>query len=178
MPMPRISARAVVVTLVGLLVVAQVYRPAQTNPVAAPEDSFWAHHPGNEAAKAIFDRSCQDCHSNDTTWPWYSKVAPVSWLISRDVREGRRELNLSEFYKTPTPRPGQTPEQAATMAVGRRSRKVKEICDQVKEGEMPMWIYTAIHQGAKLQPGDADTLCALMNLLPPAPPRPTPPTAR
>ena len=77
-------------------------------------------------AVSVLERSCRDCHSNETTWPWYSSVAPVSWLVARDVNEGRKELNISEF---------------GTYEPKKQQHKLEEACTQVKEGEMPMWIY-------------------------------------
>ena len=87
----------------------------------------------------IFERSCYDCHSNETVWPWYSKVAPVSWIMVSDVNEGREYLNFSEWDKY-------SPEKKA--------EKIKEIWEEVEEGEMPFWYYVSLHPEAKLSDGD------------------------
>jgi hypothetical protein len=71
---------------------------------------------------AILQRSCNDCHSNRTVWRWYSNVAPASWLVSHDVREGRDALNLSEWTR---------------YAPQKQHKLMEEICEQVTEGEMP-----------------------------------------
>src|SRR5271154_1013011 len=92
---------------------------------------------------AILRRACYDCHSNETVWPWYGRVAPVSWLLERDVREGRKEVDFSVF--------GQYAEK-------RRQRKWVEIPEQVEKGEMPPWFYTAIHPEARLSEADRQTL--------------------
>ena len=76
-------------------------------------------------------------------WPWYGRVAPVSWLLARDVREGRKEVNFSVF--------GQYPAK-------RRQRKWTEIPEQVGKGEMPPWLYTAVHPEARLSEADRDAL--------------------
>ena len=102
-----------------------------------------AAKPAQAAAVAVLERSCRDCHSNDTTWPWYSHVAPVSWLVARDVNEGRGEFNMSEF---------------GTWDPKKQQHKLEEACTQVKEGEMPMWIYVIQHADAKLQPGDVELI--------------------
>lgn len=94
---------------------------------------------------ATLERSCNDCHSDKTIWPWYSKVAPVSWLLSSDVTEGRREMNMSEWSKYPPQRAG---------------RKLKEICEQVERGEMPPWYYLPMHPQAKLSDADRKAICA------------------
>lgn len=83
----------------------------------------------------LLKSSCYDCHSNQVHYPWYSYVAPVSWLIRSDVEEGREELNFSEWN---------------TYNKRRKIRKLEEIRDEVAEGEMPLGIYTAIHRDAAL----------------------------
>lgn len=93
---------------------------------------------------AILDRSCQDCHSNATRWPWYSNFAPPSWLLVDHVNEGRQHLNLSEWGR---------------LDKRRASNKLEEICDEVKTGAMPMASYTWIHRSARLSPEDAKILC-------------------
>lgn len=120
-----------------VLVLIQFVRPEQTNPpvtgdIAAPP----------EVAK-VLRKSCYDCHSNETTWPWYSKVAPVSWLVTRDVNEGRKELNFSEWQ---------------SFADKRKDKKFEEIADEVGEGEMPMAIYLPMHPEAKLSDAEKTLL--------------------
>ena len=93
--------------------------------------------------KTILQRSCYDCHSNETRWPWYAYVAPVSWLIARDVKEGRRELNFSVWNQ---------------FTGSRRARKFKEIVEQVEAGTMPQWYYVLVHREAKLLPEDKEIM--------------------
>ena len=85
--------------------------------------------------RSILHRACYDCHSNETKWPWYSKVAPVSWLIAADVHEGRKELNFSTWGKY-------NPEQ--------RTKKLKESWEEIVENEMPPWSYLLMHKSAVL----------------------------
>jgi mono/diheme cytochrome c family protein len=84
--------------------------------------------------EALARASCYDCHSNETTYPWYSNVAPASWLLQRDVDEGRRRLNFSEW---PTD-------------AGKQQAKIDEIQEVLIEGEMPPIQYTLIHPKSKL----------------------------
>ena len=79
------------------IVVAQFIRPAKTNPAADPSLAIESHVQVDPKVSAIIDRSCADCHSNRTRWPWYSQVAPVSWFVIDHVNEGRKELNFSEW---------------------------------------------------------------------------------
>ena len=146
------NVRKLVFWLVGLFVVAQVVIPAKTNPPVDSTKTLRALRPSSPAAVAVMERSCRDCHSNETIWPWYSYVAPVSLLVTHDVNGGRRELNMSEF---------------GTYDAAKQQRKLEKACDEVKQGEMPMWIYTLQHAAAKLQPGDVETICSLAT--PPVP---------
>ncbi|MBL8897332.1 MAG: heme-binding domain-containing protein, partial [Planctomycetes bacterium] len=75
-------------------------------------------------------RACFDCHSNETRWPWYSNVAPISWLVQRDVDEGRAELNFSRFDQP--------------------QKEAHESAEVVLEGEMPPWFYLPTHPEARL----------------------------
>jgi hypothetical protein len=87
--------------------------------------------------KAILRNSCYDCHSHETVWPWYSRVAPVSWLIASDAKEGRRKLNFSAWDRY-------SPEKQSVL--------ISDMIDQMKEGEMPPAPYTWMHTGSDITP--------------------------
>jgi hypothetical protein len=123
----------------GLFAAMQLVRCERSNPAVTAD----VHAP--DAVKSVLRKSCYDCHSNETVWPWYSHVAPVSWLLHRDVTEGRRHLNFSEWENYPAEK---------------RAKKAKEIGEQVEEGEMPLWFYTPLHKGSKLTDGDKQVLKA------------------
>jgi len=91
----------------------------------------------------IFKRACYDCHSNETKWPWYASVAPVSWLVADDVEEGRRHLNFSEWGNLTRKKIAHTKE---------------EIWDEVKDDDMPLWQYTLMHSEARLSQKDKETI--------------------
>jgi hypothetical protein len=95
--------------------------------------------------KAILDRSCRDCHSDDTEWPLYARIAPTSWLLANHVREGREQMNFSEW---------------GTMDSDAEKDILIEVCRQVKKGKMPVWSYTLIHRSAALSQDDVKALCA------------------
>ncbi len=99
-----------------------------TADIVAPED-----------VKSILRRSCYDCHSNETVWPLYSRVAPVSWWIGHHVEEGRRELNFSTWD---------------AYSEMKRSRKMVESHEQAADGEMPPRLYLTLHPTARLSPAD------------------------
>jgi hypothetical protein len=93
--------------------------------------------------KAILERSCVDCHSNHAAWPWYSYVAPVSWLVERDVRRGRDRLNLSHWSQ---------------YAFEQRRKLLADIASAVENREMPLPQYTVMHRAAKLSDADRDAV--------------------
>jgi mono/diheme cytochrome c family protein len=125
----------VVVALVVLGVAIQLvpYGRAHANPAVVAEPNW-----DSPQTKALYDRACADCHSNDTIWPWYSNVAPVSWLVQRDVDEGRRRMNTSLW--------------------GTQRIETHEVSEVILEGEMPMGIYTIMHPEAKLTSSERQAL--------------------
>jgi|SRR3954447_10449856 hypothetical protein len=134
--------RKVGLVVVVLLVLAQFVRPEKTNPPSNPSASLMTKAP-REVAQ-IFDRACRDCHSNDTRWPLYSQVAPMSWLVTYDVREGRDHFNYSEWTSV-------DPDDQDKLLGG--------VCTLAKKGRMPLWQYLLIHRGAKLSAAEVTTLC-------------------
>lgn len=116
----------------GLL---QFTNPDRTNPPVTPgHDLFAVSPPPPEVAKLV-RTSCFDCHSQETKWPWYSRMAPMSWTVAHDVKEGRERLNFSDW-------PVNDPARA--------SRKFGNISDQVDSADMPLKKYTMIHRDAIL----------------------------
>lgn len=92
---------------------------------------------------SILQKACYDCHSNETKWPWYSYVAPMSWLVSDHVREGREEMNFSQW------------DQASAEM---RAEVAEEVYEEVAEGEMAPWYYRLSHANARLTDAERETL--------------------
>jgi hypothetical protein len=133
-----------VVVLALVFLGAQAYRPDRANPAVDERKTLRANTQLTPEVAAIFERSCNDCHSNETTWPWYSQVSPVSWFLKNHVEEGRRELSFSEW---------------ATYAKRKRERKLHEICEQVESGQMPLTSYLPLHPSARLSDEDKRRIC-------------------
>jgi hypothetical protein len=125
------SGLAVTLTFVGIQFVP--YGRDHVNPPVGAEP-VW-DSPGT---RTLAKQACFDCHSNETEWPAYSRVAPVSWLIQRDVAEGRAVLNFSEWQ--------------------RRQEEAAEAAEEVREGEMPLQIYRLMHAHARLSAAEREQL--------------------
>lgn len=136
----KLSALVTALLFVG----AQAYRPDRTNPPVDESKTMRANTRMTPEVEAILERSCKDCHSSETVWPWYSNVAPASWFLQRHVEEGRRELSFSEW---------------ATYSKRKRERKLYEICREVESGEMPLKSYLPLHPSARLSEEDKRVLC-------------------
>ena len=141
--MLRILKWGVVVLGAGFLLM-QFVRPERTNPVTDQSISYKSNLQATTEVEAIFKRACLDCHSNETTWPWYSNIAPVSWLVVHDVNEGREHLNLSEWGR---------------YDAEKREGLLEEICEEVKKGSMPIRNYVLAHPEAELSAADIRALC-------------------
>jgi hypothetical protein len=132
------------VALALLFVGAQAVRPDRTNPPFDASKTMRANTRMTPEVAAVFERACRDCHSSETDWPWYSNVAPASWLLKWHVDNGRRELSFSEW---------------ATYTKRKRERKLHEICRQVESGQMPLKSYLPLHPGARLSDEDKRVIC-------------------
>jgi hypothetical protein len=135
---------AAVLLAVAFLAI-QFVRPQRTNPPVNAADVLRA--PRN--VQPILERSCYDCHSSATRWPWYSNIAPFSWALADDVAEGREELSFSEWN---------------TYNRSKRDHLLEEICEQIEKGEMPLKPYTLMHPGTKLTIEDKRALCVWTEL--------------
>ena len=135
--------RTVGLGLLALGLAIQLVRPARTNPPVEPAKTLEAHVDVPPQVEAILARACVDCHTNRTRWPWYSHVAPVSWLIASDVNGGRQHLNFSDWEQRH--RHDESP--------------FDEMCRQVRDGDMPPWYYVPLHPQARLTPADITAIC-------------------
>ncbi len=133
-PSPILRGAAVVIAAAALLQLMPTKRdnPPVRTEVVAPAD-----------VKAILERACYDCHSNRTTWPWYSRVAPVSWLVASDVHKGRKEVNFTDW---------------PAFDQDAQDRILKHMVKQVRTRAMPLPIYLTMHPKAQLSAADRQKL--------------------
>ena len=132
------------------LVVIQVFRIDKNNPSSDPANDFITINNPPPALAALLKTSCYDCHSNQSAYPWYTNLAPVSWWIKHHINEGRDELNFSEWD---------------SYTSRRKDHKLKECAEMVSENEMPMSSYTLLHSDAKLSTGQKEELVRWLNSL-------------
>ena len=124
---------------------AQLVRPERANPPTDASRSIQAHLGTTSEAGAVLDRSCRDCHSNRTAWPWYTNVAPLSWLAAQGVNAGRNAVNFSEWS-------AYSPAQQQTLLAAS--------CDDATTGKMP-GAYTLLRPETRLSPQDVEAICAI-----------------
>jgi len=126
-----------------VLVLIQFYRPQKNRSSEVATTDFLVVTKANENIAAIIKSSCYDCHSNNTQFPWYSEVAPVSWWIAHHVDEGKEELNFSEW---------------STFSEKRKNKKLEEMMEELEEREMPLKTYLPMHPEAKLSDNQMNEL--------------------
>ncbi len=121
--------RFIIVLIIVILIGIQFVPIDKTNPPVTGEIKAPAE------VMEILRVSCYDCHSNETIWPWYSYIAPGSWLVVYDVDEGREHINFSEWQ---------------SYSDEDKAENIEEIWEEIEEGEMPLWYYLIIQKQAKL----------------------------
>jgi Haem-binding domain len=126
--------------LAGLL---QFTNPARTNPAPVGARDFLATNPPPEQVAVLIRNACYDCHSAETKWPWYSRVAPISWWVVGHVNDGRRHLNFSDW-------PQDDPRRAR--------KKWNRIAEQIRYHDMPLSSYTWLHPEARLDAAQRDQI--------------------
>ncbi|MEO6683198.1 MAG: heme-binding domain-containing protein [Ginsengibacter sp.] len=127
--------KVILIVLLLAFIVIQFFKPAKDIREEIPANQITAIQNVPENVQQILKVSCYDCHSNTTHFPWYDHIQPVTWVLQDHIVEGKKELNFSEF---------------ATYPVYRRYKKFKEIQQQIKEDEMPIFSYTILHREAVL----------------------------
>jgi hypothetical protein len=137
-------AKRILIVLAVVLVGIQFVRPARTNPPEVAAKTIFADAAVWQDAPKTIERACLDCHSSRTRWPWYSWVAPVSWLVAHDVAEGREHMDLSAW---------------AEYDRAQKSALLADVCKLVKSNSMPLPIYITMHEEAKLTEQERQETC-------------------
>lgn len=135
--------KKIIIFLIVVLAGIQFIRIDKTNPKTEPKNNFFSlSSPSEEISKTI-KTSCFDCHSNETIYPWYSNIAPVSWLLKNHINEGREHLNFSEWGK---------------YSISKKSSLKEDMTEEINSDDMPLSMYTLLHSEAKLSTEQKNTL--------------------
>lgn len=126
--------KKLLLALLVVFLVLQAFRP-EKNISGNKENDISSLYPVPENVEQILVKACNDCHSNNTVYPWYAEVQPIAWWLDDHVKDGKKHLNFNEF---------------ASYRLAKQFHKLEEIFDEVKGGEMPLESYTVIHRDAKL----------------------------
>ena len=130
--------------LLVVLIVIQFFRPDKNMaPVDPSEDFLMVASPPEEMAELI-KNSCYDCHSNQTVYPWYSQIAPVSWWLDKHIRMGKADLNASDY---------------GSMDKADKIKMLNDLSEVVEAGSMPLVSYTLIHRAARISEEDKEAIC-------------------
>ncbi|HEX2682289.1 MAG TPA: heme-binding domain-containing protein [Ferruginibacter sp.] len=121
--------------LLFIFIVIQFIRPAKNKSEGISKNDISTRYAIPANVQSILKTSCYDCHSNNTVYPWYAQVQPVAWWLDNHIRDGKKDLNFSEF---------------ASYSIRRQYKKLEEVNELVKENEMPLESYLWIHTDAKL----------------------------
>ena len=135
--------KKILLLLLGCVIVLQFFRGSEPEVRLDNPDDIFLHVEASDQVKNIMRTACYDCHSMETQYPWYTWVTPVSWFVFDHIEHGRDELNFSEW---------------ASFEKRRKVHKLKEIAEEVAEGEMPLESYTPMHPEAKLTQEQRDVL--------------------
>lgn len=135
--------RKILIIFLIAFIVIQFFRPEKNISTVPSDKDIATVYVTPENVQQILARSCYDCHSNNTKYPWYAEVQPLAWYLDDHIREGKDELNFSEF---------------ANYSVARQFKKMKECIQELKEDKMPMKSYTLLHSDAKLSDADKQVI--------------------
>lgn len=140
--------KKILLAVLIVLIVIQFIHPKKNQSTAPQPYNVETKYPMSAEVKAIMQKACNDCHSNNTVYPWYSKLQPIDWMLAKHVVDGKKHLNFDEFTNKPA---------------YRQYRKLEEVAEQIKEGEMPLQSYTITHKDAILTDAEKEAVYAWVN---------------
>ena len=135
--------RTALLLLIGIIIILQFFQP-EKNLGEETESDMVSMLEAPESVAAVLKNSCYNCHSNQTAYPWYNRISPVSWFMNMHITSGREEVNFSEYGNL---------ERSGQIGV------LSDICDVVESGSMPLKSYLLIHGNARLDQAAKEHLC-------------------
>jgi hypothetical protein len=134
--------KKILLGVVVIIIVIQFIRPSKNLSADISKD-ISVIYAEPEEVKAILEKSCNDCHSNKTAYPWYAQIQPVGWWLNNHIVDGKRHLNLNNF---------------SALKVAVQKKKLEDFMEQIKKDDMPLSSYTIIHKNAELSEADKQIL--------------------
>lgn len=125
------------------MIVIQFFSTDKNIAASPSESAIEKHYPVPAHIQKLIRTSCYDCHSNNTAYPWYDNIQPVKWWMADHVNSGKRHFNFDEFN---------------SYSKEKKLKKLDEVAETIKDGEMPLTSYTIIHQNAKLSDAEKSTI--------------------
>ncbi|MGJ1447007.1 heme-binding domain-containing protein [Sphingobacterium spiritivorum] len=135
--------KKIMLGLAVIIIGIQFFQPLRNQSDEVPATHIERVYNIPQNVKAILVQSCYDCHSNNTRYPWYSRIQPGAWYLAEHIKKGKKELNFSDFGE---------------YSARRQRNKFRSMAGQVKDGEMPLSSYTLIHRNAVLSQEDKQVL--------------------
>lgn len=129
------STKKILIAVLAVFIIIQFIKPEKNVSAEDSPNDIFAHYQAPDDIKQLVQSACYDCHSNNTVYPWYAEIQPVAWWLADHVKEGKSELNFSEF---------------ASYSPKKGDHKLEEFVEMLEAGEMPLKSYTLIHRDAKL----------------------------
>lgn len=142
--------RKILILLLIAVIVIQFFHPKKNQAEGEQPNYIGKTFTVPDDVKSILAKACNDCHSNNTRYPWYSKIQPVDWWLTNHVNEGKGEINFDEF---------------ANKSLRYQYHKIGEITEQIKEGKMPIKSYTWTHKDAILSEAEKNTMLGWANAM-------------
>lgn len=137
------KAKRVLLALLVILIVIQFFHPSKNISNTRSPNDIAAVYNEPENVRTILNKACNDCHSNNTRYPWYNNIQPVAWWLHSHIQDGKRGLNFNEF---------------TTYRISKQYHRMQDVIDEVKEGDMPLGSYTIIHTDSRLTDQEKVTL--------------------
>ncbi len=135
--------KKILVGLLIVLIIIQFIRPEKNISATLSENDITTKYDVPEDVKIILSKACNDCHSNNTNYPWYANFQPVAWYLTDHINDGKRHLDFSEF---------------AAYEPWKAHHKLEEVAEEVEENKMPLEDYVKIHEESALTESEKNTL--------------------
>lgn len=139
----RKTFNTIIIILIAVFIIAQFFGPEENTYQQVPDTDIAKVENVPSEVMNILKTSCYDCHSNNTTYPWYDKITPVNYYLAEHIEDGKRHLNYSEW---------------GNLSQKRKNHKMEETEEMIEKGEMPLRSYLWLHNDAKLSEAQAKTL--------------------